>query len=117
MRNTVYDGENKSELSLYDSHRSVRTQRGRAVSFDSAWSSGIEGAFSLVGVVFVPDATDGRRWILRNDSKRSLYVQHPSFGSPVCEVAPGNSIALVEGSRITGSPRSKWVNVAIAQCE
>lgn len=61
-----------------------------------------------------PDESDRDRWIATNRSKRSFYVQQPSFSTTsVLELRPGFSCALVEGSRIALSPRSGWVNVSI----
>ena len=54
------------------------------------------------------------RRILANGSGRPVYVQHPSFTSPVVKVDEGCSIALVDGSRITGSPQERWLNVSIS---
>ena len=61
-----------------------------------------------------PDESDRDRWIATNRSKRSFYVQQPSFSTTsVLELRPGFSCALVEGSRIALSPRSGWVNVSV----
>ena len=61
-----------------------------------------------------PDESDRDRWIATNRSKRSLYVQQPSFSTTnVLELRPGLSCALVEGSRIALSPCSGWVNVSV----
>lgn len=104
---------NYGAIILYDARHSMKASRRRRISFDAAWSSRMPEIFSLVGAEFMPDESDSRRWIMKNGLNRPLFVQHPSFSSPVMEVFPGGSIALVEGSRITSSPRSKWVNVSI----
>ena len=61
-----------------------------------------------------PDESDHGRWIATNKSERPLYVQQPSFSTTnVLELRPGLSCALVEGSRITSSQHSGWVNVSV----
>lgn len=71
-------------------------------------------AYSLVGVALRPDESEPARWMLTNGSGHPVYVQHPSFTSPVVKVNEGCSIALVDGSRITGGPRERWLNVSIS---
>lgn len=54
------------------------------------------------------------RWMLTNGSGHPVYVQHPSFTLPVVKVDEGCPIALVDGSRITGSLQERWLNVSIS---
>ena len=69
---------------------------------------------TIGGLAVHPDESDQGRWIATNTSERPLYVQQPSFSTTnVLELRPGLSCALVEGSRITSSQHSGWVNVSV----
>lgn len=104
----------RKTITLYSSAH-VMSARGECeVSLGIAWNSRMSEVFSLVGIALRPDEAQPARWILANGSGHPVYVQHPSFTSPVVKVDEGRSIALVDGSRITGSPQERWLNVSIS---
>ena len=102
-----------NELILYDAKHAISTNCGRVITFNAAWSSQLKEVYPLVGVEFAPDPTNSKRWIVRNGDG-TIFVQHPTFGSPVIEIQPGGSIGIVDGSRIATSPHARWINVSIA---
>lgn len=101
-------------ITLYSSAHVLSACRECEVLLGIAWNSRMSEVFSLVGVAFRPDEAEQARWILTNGSGHPVYVQHPSFTSPVVRVDEGCSIALVDGSRITGDPRERWLSVSIS---
>ena len=104
----------RKTITLYSSAHVLSACRECEVLLGIAWNSRMSEVFSLVGVALRPDETEPARWILTNGSGHPVYVQHPSFTLPVVRVDEGCSIALVDGSRITGSPQEKWLNVSIS---
>ena len=100
-------------ITLYSSAHVMSACRECEVSLGIARNSRMSEVCSLVGIALRPDEAEPARWILANGSGHPVYVQHPSFTSPVVKVDEGRSIALVDGSRITGSPQKKWLNVSI----
>ncbi len=114
LKNEAKEAECRKSIMLYSSARAMSTRRERVLSPGAAWGSRMPEAYSLVGISVRPDEAEPQRWILTNGSGHPVYVQHPSFCSPVIKVQEGSSIVLVEGSRITGSPNGKWLTVSIS---
>ena len=113
MNNETGKPARRKTITLYSSAHGMSTRGECEVSLGIAWNSRMSEVFSLVGIALRPDEAEPARWILANGSGHPVYVQHPSFTSPVVKVDEGCSIALVDGSRITGSPQEKWLNVSI----
>lgn len=114
MSNEVGETARCKTITLYSSVHVLSACCECEVSLGIAWNSRMSEVFSLVGIALRPDEAESARWILANGSGRPVYVQHPSFTSPVVKVDEGRSIALVDGSRITGSPQERWLNVSIS---
>lgn len=114
MGNETGEPARRKTITLYSSAH-VMSARGECeVSLGIAWSSRMSEVCSLVGIALRPDESEPACWILTNGSGHPVYVQHPSFTSPVVKVDEGRSIALVDGSRITGGPQEGWLNVSIS---
>ena len=101
-------------ITLYSSAHVLSACRECEVLLGIAWNSRKSEVCSLIGVALRPDEAEPARWILTNGSGHPVYVQHPSCTSPVVKVNEGCSIALVDGSRITGGPRERWLNISIS---
>ncbi|WP_417160370.1 hypothetical protein [Senegalimassilia anaerobia] len=114
MSNESGEPARRKTITLYSSAHVLSACRECEVLLGIAWNSRMSEVFSLVGVALRPDETEPARWILTNGSGHPVYVQHPSFTSPVVKVNEGCSIALVDGSRIAGSPQEKWLNISIS---
>ena len=113
MSNETGEAACGKTITLYSSAHVMSACRECEVSLGIARNSRMSEVCSLVGIALRPDEAEPARWILANGSGHPVYVQHPSFTSPVIKVNEGCSIALVDGSRITGSPQEKWLNVSI----
>ena len=114
MSNETGEAARGKTITLYSSAHVMSSCRECEVSLGIARSSCMPEVCSLVGIALRPDEAEPARWILANGSGHPVYVQHPSFTSPVVKVDEGRSIALVDGSRITGSPQEIWLNVSIS---
>ena len=114
LNNESGEPARRKTITLYSSAHVLSACRECGVSLGIARNSRMSEAYSLVGVALRPDESEPARWILTNGSGHPVYVQHPSFTSPVVKVNEGCSIALVDGSRITGGPQERWLNVSIS---
>ena len=114
MSNESGEPARRKTIMLYSSAHVLSACRECEVSLGIARNGRKSEVCSLIGVALRPDEAEPARWILTNGSGHPVYVQHPSFTSPVVKVDEGRSIALVDGSRITGSPQEKWLNVSIS---
>ena len=114
MSNEMGKPARRKTITLYSSAHAMSACRECEVSLGIARNSRMSEVCSLVGIALRPDEAEPARWILANGSGHPVYVQHPSFTSPVVKVDEGRSIALVDGSRITGSPQERWLNVSIS---
>ena len=114
MSNESGEPARRKTIMLYSSARVLSACGECEVSLGIARNSRMSEVYSLVGVALRPDESEPARWILTNGSGHPVYVQHPSFTSPVVKVNEGCSIALVAGSRITGGPQERWLNVSIS---